>query len=123
LARTALESVTDASVAVQMVRYYDEEVTESWQASWEGKVTGLPWIWGNLVYHEAVGLAREGKLAIWDPSANRWCEPYCECGNGAVLAVRLLHGSGISRTPLIDGTLRWDANDLCLNQWCILPFG
>ncbi len=68
LARAAFEATGAKTVPVQLIERFDAAAVEHWRAAWMGNRTTPPWMWGELVYHEAVGVLDGTRIAIWDPT-------------------------------------------------------
>lgn len=78
-------------VRVQLLEQFDQSAASHWSAMWS-EVPGVePWIFGEVVYHEAAGvLADDGGLRIWDPTDSCWVEARSETGRGAIVALRVV---------------------------------
>ena len=52
--------------AVQLIQRYSEQDIDHWSATWQRAGVQCDWISGDLIYHEAVGIVKDGVLSVWD---------------------------------------------------------
>jgi len=95
------------------------ERTAHWTARWSA-IPGSPrWIWGEFVYHEAVGVEVDASIRVWDPTDNSWLDPATLTEHGTVMAMRVLPASHhASSSP---ATLEWGTCKLPLGYWAVIP--
>ena len=108
LARAAFEARGDRAFAVQLVERHDDDATENWQRVWHEHLGACDWIWGDLVYHEAVGVVAGESLRLWDPTDNRWVSGKQTSETGSIAAVRI---------PGLRDDISWDGITLGRRSW------
>jgi hypothetical protein len=119
LAAGALEASGRTVCRVQLLISPDHETMAHWRARWGGQKGGLPWIWAQLVYHEAVGVHAGGELRIWDPSAGSWLDPEPAGLTSSVMAMRL----GVPGSNPTMPFLRWGNREVAVGRWISHPQG
>ncbi len=85
-----------------------------WGSAWREGGVAPRWLFENLYYHEAVGVAEEDRLVVLDTTRNSKVTPDGRTGNGSVAAIRV-SGAG--------ETLRWGPHDVAVGQWTVLIGG
>jgi len=81
---------------VQLIQRFPEELTGHWVSRWRSMPETQRWIWGDLVYHEAVAIETAGNLTLWNPSESRWLTSE----EGLVVALRL-HADASAPAPQV----------------------
>ncbi len=99
---------------IQMVLRWSPLVAEGWRLMWERAGESGDWIRGGLCYHEATAVARDGCLAIWDPTESRWIEPdvAMTASCSGVVALNLADQAAWSGTSTI-----WGSAELRAGHW------
>lgn len=78
------------NLRVQLVQKFSDVATTQWTNSWGAGCTTLPWINGELIYHEGNAIETgDGKIKVWDASAGWWIDPKSGNGYGSLLAIRV----------------------------------
>ena len=83
-----------------------------WGSAWREGGVAPTWLFENLYYHEAVGVAEDERLVVLDTTRNSRVTPDGRTGNGSVAAIRISGGGG--------ETLRWGPHDVAVGQWTML---
>jgi hypothetical protein len=120
LAATSLLENGHEVYRVQLVEQHAPAQIALWAARWR-EVLGSPqWIWGNLVYHEVVGVRDGPKLRLWDPARAMWRGPGAEAGGSRIDAIRAMPPAG---ETAIDRIFSLDWADLALpvRRWTAVP--
>ena len=121
LAEAALKATGAEVCRVQLVESSHAEQVAHWQARWEEVRGAEPWIWGSLVYHEAVGVLDGATLRVWDPTEGAWRTLTRGAATGRTVAIRLVSDSAAEvQTPHLLG---WDGVELPIGRWTALPQG
>jgi hypothetical protein len=104
----------EQSLSVQLILSYPANTAAGWTALWEGAGNQADWIRGRYCYHEACGVVRSGRLAVWDPTEGRWLEPGVSADSavGGVMAIRYSDGTD----PSLD-RLSWGEWQLNTGEW------
>jgi hypothetical protein len=119
LAASALRATGAEVCRVQLVESFDPDSVAHWRARWEGVAGGEPWIWGFLVYHEAVGVLAAAALRIWDPTEGTWRTLSGMNESGRIVALRLVADPvAEAQTPHVLG---WEGLELPVGRWTELP--
>lgn len=101
------------SYRVQVVQEFTDVATAQWSNSWNPGNEPLPWINGELIYHEGCAIeTADNAIKVWDPSAGWWIDPKPANGYGAMLAIRF---SGFNLSP--DSNLVWGRNTIRAAEW------
>lgn len=112
LAEVALQEAGQTVIRVQLVELHTAEQCEQWAVRWQSVPEAPQWIWGNLVYHEAVGVLAGAELRLWDPTDGRWRGPAGEAGK--LRAIRLVRTSEGPEPP---DSLNWTGRTLPIGRW------
>ena len=94
-------------VPVQLVQRYDREDCEHWALTWEQASMRCDWIDGSLVYHEAVGMVRDGALRVWDPTDEIFVPPEEGPGYGSVVGLAVGGDAPVSFGDLVLPPAEW----------------
>jgi hypothetical protein len=101
------------SYRVQVVQEFSNVATAQWSSSWNPGNDPLPWINGDLIYHEGCAIETgDQKIKVWDPSAGWWIDSKPANGYGAMLAIRF---SGFNLAP--EASLVWGKNTIKADEW------
>jgi hypothetical protein len=119
LAEIALQEAGNEVVRVQLLECASSEHAAHWAARWSA-VPGSPrWIWGEFVYHEAVGVVAGAAMRIWDPTEGRWHESATSTNHGKIVAIRVL--PTVTRQEFsAPPTLDWDSRMLPIGCWTLI---
>lgn len=115
LAEAALQEVGQSVIRVQLIESHSTEQCEQWAARWQYVPEAPQWIWGNLVYHEAVGVLAGAELRLWDSTDGRWRDPAGEAGK--LRAIRLVGEHEGAKPP---DALNWAGRTLPMGRWTTL---
>lgn len=115
LAEVAFRETGRVVVRAQLVEAHSADQCAQWGARWQAVPEVPRWIWGCLVYHEAVGVISGTDLRLWDPTDGRWRDPADE--SGRIRAIRL---AGAEAAPA-PSSLRWGDVALPPGRWIRLP--
>ncbi len=88
LARAALDATGSETAPIQLIERFDPAAVENWRTVWNGNRTTPQWMWGELVYHEAVGILDGTRLAVWDPTDSDFVEPPAANTYASIQAIR-----------------------------------
>jgi len=98
---------------VQLVQKFSDVATAQWKNSWSASGGNLPWINGELIYHEGNAIENGGReIKVWDASAGWWVDSKPANGYGSVVAVRVTDGKITS-----DRTFLWGDHVLKTGEW------
>lgn len=111
-AEVAFQEAGQSVIRLQLVETHTTEQCAQWTARWQSVPEAPPWIWGNLVYHEAVGVLSGGQLRLWDSTDGRWRDPADEAGK--LRAIRLVRTSEGPKPP---ESLNWAGRALPIGRW------
>lgn len=101
------------SYRVQLVQQFSDVATSQWTKSWNAGSETLPWINGDLIYHEGCAIETgDGTIKVWDASAGWWADPKPANGYGALLAIRV-SGANLPENK----TLIWGQHHLKASEW------
>lgn len=115
LAEVALHEAGQSVVRVQLIERHSVEQCAHWAARWRSVPEAPQWIWGNLDYHEAVGVLSREELRLWDPTDGSWRNPADEAGK--LRAIRLVRASEGPEPP---DFLNWAGRTLQSGRWTAL---
>jgi hypothetical protein len=120
LAEVALQESGYQVVRVQLLERASSERAAHWAARWAA-VSGSPrWIWGEFVYHEAVGVVADAAMRVWDPTDGLWRDGTTPSEHGMIVAMRVLPGTHGHMSPS-PATLDWDVCKLPRGRWTVIP--
>lgn len=122
LTRASCDALGLSPMPVQLIERFNVEAGENWRSVWRRSAPGVKWVWGDLVYHEAVAIPGRGGLSIWDPTDRCWIESRARTGYASAVAVRVLPPAAGAAAGLVS-SLRWRQGVLPLGRWHVLPTG
>jgi hypothetical protein len=101
------------SYRVQIVQEFSDVATAQWSSSWNPGNEPLPWVNGDLIYHEGCAIETGDRtIKVWDPSAGWWIDSKAANGYGAVLAIRF---SGFNLPS--EASVVWGKNTIKAAEW------
>lgn len=116
LAETALSQAGHSVVRIQLINRVSPECAAHWATRWSAVPCAPRWVWGDLVYHEAVGVVSDGALRVWDPTESRWhvSETRSEHGQSVAIRIPVPEAADVAIPPR---SLRWEFRVLPLGRW------
>ena len=117
LSAVALSEAGRETLRVQLLQRFSREFTEHWERRWRATPDSQPWIWGDLAYHEVVGLKAGESLRLWNPTESCWITASAQPQTGRILAMRVLPNEGAGNAPR---EIYWEGNGIPLGQWAPL---
>jgi hypothetical protein len=92
---------------VLLVQEYNSEDCGHWATSWDRAAVSCNWISDPFVYHEAVGIVRDGSLQIWDPTDDVFIEPRTSGQYGAWAGIAAFTPTEVSFGDWVLSPARW----------------
>lgn len=113
LGRQAVEMSGEEACIVQLIQRFDLSTCATWRAAWAAAEGVGQWIWGSLIYHEAVGCLDGDSIVVWDPSVDGIRSAITPEGYGSIVAVRVNLCGSIGENQFV----RWGRIRLPVNSW------
>jgi hypothetical protein len=115
LARHAILARGGVVLPCQLIRSFNREAVSHWRRLWNDSGLSGEWAHGEHAYHEACAIAEENVVNIWDPTDDKWIEPY-QRGYGSTAALRI----ALTKDWRAPQELRWGAQEIPIGTWVYL---
>jgi len=116
LAEIALVAAGNQVVRAELIERSAPDRTEHWAVRWSAVPNAPRWIWGDLTYHEAVGVLAGSKLRVWDPTEHGWRDSGSGNAGSKTLAIRLVPGETSAGPAFVE----WSGRQLEMGSWAAL---
>ena len=115
LAREAWRARDISVFPCQLIQHVDRWTVAHRRSVWEKAGCSPEWAVGDLFYHEACAILRNGVLALWDPTVNITIEHSPRGTYGRVVAIKICQPAyAHAHAP---DSLRWSTVDVPHGRW------